>query len=79
MDEWELFDLQKDPNELRSVYGDAAYADVTDQLKTELKRLRTELEVPEDTRPVRKPPKNNKPKAGQNKNNANNNQPKSSK
>ncbi len=39
-DEWELFDLAKDPDELRSVYGDPAYADKVRELKAELKRLR---------------------------------------
>jgi arylsulfatase A-like enzyme len=38
--EWELFDLTKDPHELRSVYGDPAYADKVAVLKAELKRLR---------------------------------------
>ena len=44
--EWELFDLEKDPHELRSVYRDAAYATVVVDLKRELDRLRTELKVP---------------------------------
>jgi arylsulfatase A-like enzyme len=38
--EWELFDLQKDPAELKSVYGDPAYAPVARDLKTELDRLK---------------------------------------
>ena len=38
--EWELFDLEKDPNELKSVYEDPAYADTVKELKTELARLR---------------------------------------
>ncbi len=37
--EWELFDLQKDPDELKSVYGDPAYAGVVKELKSELKSL----------------------------------------
>ena len=41
--EWELFDLQKDPHELKSVYDDPAYADVRKQLEAELQRLRAEL------------------------------------
>jgi arylsulfatase A-like enzyme len=41
--EWELFDLQKDPHELVSVYEDPAYADVVKKMKDELERLRTEL------------------------------------
>jgi arylsulfatase A-like enzyme len=38
--EWELFDLEKDPHELRNVYGDPAYAQVKNELTAELKRLR---------------------------------------
>jgi arylsulfatase A-like enzyme len=38
--EWELFDLAKDPHEMRSVYNDPGYADKVAQLKAELKRLR---------------------------------------
>jgi len=41
--EWELFDLQKDPHELRSAYTDPAHADVATRLKAELERLRKEL------------------------------------
>jgi arylsulfatase A-like enzyme len=41
--EWELFDLQKDPHELVSVYEDPGYAEVVKQLKGELDRLRVEL------------------------------------
>lgn len=40
--EWELFDLQKDPHELVSVYDDAAYATVVSDMKAELARLRKE-------------------------------------
>lgn len=39
-DYWELFDLQTDPNELKNIYGDPAYASVTADLKQELTRLR---------------------------------------
>jgi arylsulfatase A-like enzyme len=48
-EEWELFDLEKDPHELRSVYGQAAYATVVAGLKRELDRLRAELKVPAQT------------------------------
>ena len=41
--EWELFDLEKDPYELRNVYADPAYAEVVEDLKGELGRLRREL------------------------------------
>lgn len=36
--EWELFDLERDPHELRSVYDDPAYADVVRELRDELRR-----------------------------------------
>ena len=49
--EWELYDLEKDPREMHSRYGDPAYRNVTGELKSELARLRRELRVPEDTRP----------------------------
>lgn len=41
IDEWELYDLQSDPDELKNLYPDARYADVVQELKAELKRLRT--------------------------------------
>jgi arylsulfatase A-like enzyme len=39
IDAWELFDLQNDPHELKSVYKDPAYAQTVDEMKKELKRL----------------------------------------
>jgi hypothetical protein len=46
---WELFDLEKDPRELRSVYGQLEYAKTQQELAAELTRLRTELKVtPQD-------------------------------
>ena len=48
IDEWELFDLEKDPEELRSVYADPAYADVAERLKARIAAFRKELRVPED-------------------------------
>lgn len=38
--EWELFDLEKDPREMKNLYGDPAYAKITADLKKELERLR---------------------------------------
>lgn len=38
--EWELFDLEKDPDEMTSVYSDPAYADVVRRLKGELEQLK---------------------------------------
>jgi len=40
IDEWELYDLQKDPHELNNVYNDPTYADVVKLLKEQLKKLR---------------------------------------
>jgi arylsulfatase A-like enzyme len=41
--EWELFDLEKDPREMRSVYRDPAYAGVVRDLKAELARLQKQV------------------------------------
>ena len=57
IDQWELFDLQKDPGELNNVYADSAYAGTLKRLKEELYRLKKELkdedqfvnEVPKDS------------------------------
>ena len=43
--EWELFDLERDPDEMRSVYGQPKYADIQRSLKKELSRLRGVLEI----------------------------------
>ena len=42
--EWELFDLEKDPLEICSVYGRAQYAQVTADLKEQLRELRDRLD-----------------------------------
>jgi len=42
-DQWECFDLVKDPEELRNIYSDPAAANVVKQLKAELLRLKNEL------------------------------------
>ena len=44
--EWELFDLEADPHELRSVYGAKGYRRVQSELLEEMERLRRELGVP---------------------------------
>ena len=44
LDEWELYDLEKDPRELRNVYTDKSYAGTVKKLKTELARLRKDLD-----------------------------------
>jgi len=43
LDQWELFDLRKDPHELCNVYADPAYAETVKRLKAELYRLKKEL------------------------------------
>jgi arylsulfatase A-like enzyme len=48
IDAWELFDLEKDPNEVNNVYGDPAYSAITGELKTQFNQLRQELKVPEN-------------------------------
>lgn len=47
--EWELFDLERDPAEVRNVFHDADYRDVVYDLAAELRRLR--LELGEDDEP----------------------------
>ena len=40
---WELYDLSRDPSELNNVYDDPAYAEVREELKEQLARLRKEV------------------------------------
>jgi arylsulfatase A-like enzyme len=49
--EWELYDLKFDANEMNNIYGNPAYAKKQKELKQELKRLRNELDVPEQDPP----------------------------
>jgi hypothetical protein len=53
IDDWELFDLKEDPNELRSVFGDPAYAEVQQHMESELTRLREQYAVSPDDDPGR--------------------------
>ncbi len=46
IDEWELFDLETDPDELQSVHEDPGYAEVRRELETRLAELRAQYEVP---------------------------------
>jgi arylsulfatase A-like enzyme len=62
--QWELFDLEKDPHEMKNVYDNPAYAQTVKTLKAEMYRLKKELkdedqfenELPKDDvdRPVRR-------------------------
>ncbi len=51
MNYWELFDLKKDPHELKSVFSDPEYAKVRGELETELQRLRRDLKLPDKDPP----------------------------
>lgn len=44
--EWELFDLERDPHELQSVYEDDDYAEVVGTMKKKLAELRRQYDVP---------------------------------
>src|SRR5260221_9476835 len=43
IDQWELYDLKKDPIEMKNLYADPAYAEVLKKLKAEMYRLKKEL------------------------------------
>jgi hypothetical protein len=43
IDQWELYDLKKDPREMKNVYADPAYAEMVKKLKEEMLRLKKEL------------------------------------
>ena len=51
-DYWELFDREKDPGEMRSVFGDPAYAEVQTNLMQEVFRQRTRLKEPAKDDPI---------------------------
>ena len=46
VNEWELFDLVKDPDELKSVYGAPGYQGVQERLKEKLDQLRDRYDAP---------------------------------
>jgi arylsulfatase A-like enzyme len=39
IDEWELYDIQSDPQEMRNVYNDPSYASIKTDLHKRLKKL----------------------------------------
>jgi arylsulfatase A-like enzyme len=43
IDEWEMYDLQEDPNEMNSVYDDPAYSDIQEMMHQRLEELRSLL------------------------------------
>jgi arylsulfatase A-like enzyme len=42
IDEWEMYDLEKDPNEMNNIYDDPAYKDIKAELHEKLTGLRAE-------------------------------------
>jgi arylsulfatase A-like enzyme len=46
LNEWEMYDLENDPDELNNIYGRAEHAELQKELTAELERLRRELGVP---------------------------------
>ncbi|WP_268034604.1 sulfatase family protein [Algoriphagus sp. PAP.12] len=44
IDTWELYDLEKDPEEMNNIYGDPAYADIQKELHEELEELRAQYQ-----------------------------------
>ncbi len=46
LNEWELYDLVKDPHELENVYGKPEYAKMQAEMMAELEHQRKELQVP---------------------------------
>ncbi|NML39466.1 sulfatase-like hydrolase/transferase [Chitinophaga sp. G-6-1-13] len=51
LDEWELYDLQQDPHEMKNQYGNPAYSQVTGSLKQQLLALQQQYK---DTNPTEK-------------------------
>lgn len=52
VDEWELYDLKSDPNEMKSIYGQPEIKEVQESLIAEVGRLRNELGVPKNDPPA---------------------------
>lgn len=46
LDEWEFYDLKKDPSEMKSEYGNSTYKKEIELLKVELKKLQQKYKVP---------------------------------
>ncbi len=43
VDEWELYDMRRDPQEMHNVYDDPAYAAVREQMHEALRKLQQEV------------------------------------
>lgn len=46
IDAWELYDLQQDPGEMNNLFGKAGYAEITEELRSELTRLQVLYDDP---------------------------------
>lgn len=46
VDSWELYDLQKDPDEMKNLYGDPKYASLIAELKVQLKQQQMKYKDP---------------------------------
>lgn len=53
-DEWMLFDLKKDPSEMKNVVGDPEYASVVEQMKELYEKLRDQYGVNPSTYPMQR-------------------------
>jgi arylsulfatase A-like enzyme len=55
IDEWELYDLMEDPNEVNNIYGKVGYENITSDLKDRLKQLREKYNDTDETKYLPKP------------------------
>ncbi|VGO19179.1 sulfatase family protein [Pontiella sulfatireligans] len=58
-EEWELFDLQNDPTEMKNVYGNPENEAKIQALKKELSRLKKQYQVPDEPPPQKRAGKKN--------------------
>lgn len=56
IDAWELYDLEKDPDEINNIYDNPEYKNIIDELKKELQKLREKYKDTDETKYL--PPKN---------------------
>lgn len=48
---WEFYDLEDDPHEMKNQYSNSEYREIVSRLKTELKRVRADLDETDDRYP----------------------------